>query len=141
MSILRAHTYLPGEHDTCNACGLPKHNRHHRADPAAEAVSYDAMAAANIHPRAGDDWDRDVITRAIRAVAERGEPFSLNEVRPLLPAVRTALVGVCVNQLAKAGYLIDTGRRVMSSDPTTRHEIRIWVRAETSRPSTVEGGQ
>lgn len=42
---------------------------------------------------ASDDTDRAVIDQAITVLCERGGPFSINDVRPLLPAVRPSLVG------------------------------------------------
>lgn len=39
-----------------------------------------------------DEWDRKVIDQAIRAFVKQGRPFSANDLRPLLPAVRKCLI-------------------------------------------------
>lgn len=40
----------------------------------------------------GDEWDKQVIDQCIRAFAKQGRPFSANDMRPLLPAVRKCLI-------------------------------------------------
>lgn len=39
-----------------------------------------------------DEWDRRVIDQCIRAFVKQGQPFSANDMRPLLPEVRKCLI-------------------------------------------------
>lgn len=48
-------------------------------------------AATETHGPA-DEWDNAVINRLIRAFVLQGRPFSANDLRPLLPAVRKCLI-------------------------------------------------
>jgi len=74
-----------------------------------------------------DAQDRLVIDQAIRAVANYGHPFSANDVRPLLPLVRTSLVGARFMAASKAGLIRRTGW-VTSTDPGTHaRPIGLWV--------------
>lgn len=61
----------------------------HHAPAVAEAL---ALFDAAVPEDRTDDWDKAVIDQAIGYVAAQGLPFSANDLRPLLPAVRTALV-------------------------------------------------
>lgn len=82
---------------------------------------------------ASDDQDRAVIDQAIRAVAERGEPFSANDVRPLLPpGIRPALVGARFLAASKRRQIVKVGW-VPSTDPGTHaHPVALWVAAEAA---------
>lgn len=61
-------------------------------------------------------WDKAVIDQAIEAFATAGEPFSANDLRPLLPEVRSALMGArflaAVNrgQIRRVGFVTSTKR-------------------------------
>lgn len=76
-----------------------------------------------------DDWAKSVIDRAIREVAARGVPFSANDVRPLLPDVRAALVGARFMAAAKSGVIRKVGYVPSSDRGTHGHHIAQWVRA------------
>lgn len=41
---------------------------------------------------AADEWDKQVIDQVIRAFVRQGRPFSVNDMRPLLPEVRKCLI-------------------------------------------------
>lgn len=74
-----------------------------------------------------DAQDRAVIDQAIRAVAARGRPFSANDVRHLLPVVRTSLIGARFLAAAKAGVITRIGY-VVSTDPGTHaRPIAQWA--------------
>lgn len=76
-----------------------------------------------------DAWDRHVIDQAIREVAARGVPFSSNDVRPLLPAVRSALIGARFLAARKRGEIRRIGY-VPSTDPGTHsHPVALWEKA------------
>lgn len=79
---------------------------------------------------ASDDQDRAVIDQAIRVVAERGRPFSANDVRPLLPAgIRPALVGARFMAASRRREIRKLGW-VPSTDPGTHaHPIALWEAA------------
>lgn len=76
---------------------------------------------------ASDQWDRDVIDQALRAVRQRGARFSANDVRPLLPpGVRPALVGARFMAASRREEIRKVGW-VASTDPGTHaHPIALW---------------
>jgi hypothetical protein len=75
---------------------------------------------------ASDAWDRSVIDQAIEAVGRRNVIFSANEVRPLLPKVRAALIGARFLAMAKAGKLEFVGFTT-STDPGAHSALlRRW---------------
>lgn len=76
---------------------------------------------------ASDEWERLVIDQAIRVVAERGRPFSANDVRPLLPpGVRPALVGARFMAASRRKQILKVGW-VASTDPGTHaHPVAFW---------------
>lgn len=77
---------------------------------------------------AADDQDRAVIDQAIREVAARGVRFSANDVRPLLPAVRPALIGARFLAAANRKEIRRVGY-VKSTDPKTHaHPIAEWIK-------------
>lgn len=86
---------------------------------------------------ASDDQDIAVVDQAIKAVAERGRPFSANDVRPLLPELgRRNLIGARFTSLRKAKVirrhkLDGQPQYVPSNDPGTHgHPIAVWVSGE-----------
>lgn len=76
------------------------------------------------------EWDRRVVDQAIKACAEKGRPFSANDVRPLLPAgIRKNLVGARFLAASRAGLIRRVGA-VASTDPGTHaHEVKLWEAA------------
>lgn len=85
---------------------------------------------------ASDDQDIAVVDQAILTVAERGAPFSANDVRPLLPALRSKnLVGARFTSLRKAGRIRrhkvnGMAQYVPSTDEGTHgHPIAVWLLA------------
>ncbi|MCU1591672.1 MAG: hypothetical protein JWP11_2928 [Frankiales bacterium] len=80
---------------------------------------------------AGDAWDRAVIDQGIAALNARGVPWSANDLRPLLPEVRAALVGARFLAAAKRGEMVRSGW-VTSTDPGTHaRPIALWGPAVT----------
>lgn len=79
---------------------------------------------------AADDQDRAVIDQAIRVVADRGRPFSANDVRPLLPpGIRPALIGARFLAASKRRQIRKLGW-VPSTDPGTHaHPVALWEAA------------
>lgn len=79
---------------------------------------------------ASDDQDIAVVDQAILTVADRGGQFSANDVRPLLPALRSRnLIGARFNALRTAKRITRVkGSYVPSTDPGTHgHPIAVWV--------------
>lgn len=62
-----------------------------------------------------DGWDRKVISQAISAFAGTGRIFTANDIRPLLPEVRSALIGGQFIAAARRGQI-----RVCGQDPSTK---------------------
>jgi hypothetical protein len=79
---------------------------------------------------ASGEWDRKVVDHAIRFVASQGQPFSANDVRPLLPeGLRPALLGARFRTAALHNVIRRIGY-VPSTDPGTHaHPIALWVGA------------
>jgi hypothetical protein len=59
--------------------------------------------------QASDDQDRAVVDQAIRELGGMHGTVSANDIRGLLPNVRSALIGARFLSLAKAGKLLKTG--------------------------------
>lgn len=78
---------------------------------------------------AGDQWDRSCIDKAIAETAKSGQPFSANDVRPLLGEVRRSLIGARFSAAQKRGDIRHCGY-VRSTDPATHaHPVALWVKA------------
>lgn len=77
---------------------------------------------------AADDGQRSVIDQALAAVAARGQTFSANDVRPLLPpGIRPALVGARFMAASRRGEIRKVGW-VASTDPGTHaHPVALWI--------------
>lgn len=85
------------------------------------------IALDGVHERS-DEWAPRAVHDAISKVAALGQPFSANDVRPLLPpGIPGPLLGACFRRAATAGLIRKTDRRVPSSEPSTHaHEIAVW---------------
>lgn len=72
--------------------------------------------------------DAAMVDRVLEAVIARGEPFSLNEIRPRLRHIgERSVIGARVQAFARARRIKDTGARVKSTDPGTHGaEIKVW---------------
>lgn len=75
--------------------------------PAVRAA-FAAFEAAVPEDRA-DDWDKAVIDQAIEHLADVGLPFSANDLRPMLPAVRQALVSRRLIAAQNRGLIVAVG--------------------------------
>ena len=73
-----------------------------------------------------DGQDRAVIDQGLRAMCERGRPFSINDLRPLLPVVRMSLIGARFLAAAKRGEIFKVGY-VASAEPTAHcRPVALW---------------
>jgi hypothetical protein len=79
---------------------------------------------------ASDAQDIAVVDQLIREFARRRTPFSANDVRPLLPALRSNnLVGARFRCAARRGQIRRIGY-VTSTDPGTHsHPVALWTGA------------
>ena len=79
-------------------------------------------------------WDTAVLDQAIDAIGGDGRPFSANDLRDEFPDVTGPIVGARFNAAAKRGVIVDTGKRVPSTLPSTKgHEVRRWRGAQAAR--------
>lgn len=137
------HDFIPElpDVDSCKVtnCGLREANRVHRKTAGSEGdqryeverevdAKHDQVMSAR-----GAEWDAKVIDQAILATAATGTEFSSNDVRPLLPEVRKALIGQRFAALARAGFIEQTGRYVGADKKHIRHRVAIWRATEKYR--------
>lgn len=75
-----------------------------------------------------DEWDKRVVYQAIKAFARQGEPFSINDFRDLLPAVRTCLISRAFIAAQKDGLIEWRGRVTPSTlDSTKAAKVQVYV--------------
>lgn len=67
-----------------------------------------------------DEWDRQVIDTAIRAMVQQREPFSVNSFRDLLPPVRTCLISRRLIAAQREGLIEWKGRVTPSNLESTK---------------------
>lgn len=96
-----------------------------QAIDAARAERDEAMAMAEEADRSG--WDKKVIDQAIEAFARDGRPFSANDLRDLLPDVRTSLMGSRFYAASVAGLIRKQGRVTSTKRNTHAKDIDLWV--------------
>lgn len=91
-----------------------------------ELVALAKSRGINAADDAAPDDVKDRIDAAIRRWAAKGVEFSANDVRPEFN-VTGAVVGGRFNVAARAGLIVDTGKRVASTLGSTHgHEVRVW---------------
>lgn len=73
-----------------------------------------------------DEWDRKVIRQAIDAFAGTGHPFSMNDVRPLLPVVRKALLAKAFVAAERDGVVRKVGTTPSTLRSTRGHHINVY---------------
>lgn len=105
------------------------------ATRAAIAEGYARFEEATRSHGPSDDWDKAVIDQAIRAFARQGQAFSANDVRPLLPAVRTCLISRRFI-VAQHDEIIEwTGTTTPSTLPSTKA-----AKVQVYRPTDLAAG-
>lgn len=77
------------------------------------------VKATESHGRS-DEWDNRVIDQAIYAFARQGHPFSANDLRPLIPAVRKCLISRRLIAAQRDGLIVWTGRVTPSTLESTK---------------------
>ncbi|MFC6342681.1 hypothetical protein ACFP8W_11880, partial [Nocardioides hankookensis] len=98
---------------------------------AARAARDQGIAHAEL---AGSDWDKALIDQAIAAFAGTGVPFSANDLRPLLPDVRTSLMGSRFIAAAHHGVIQKLGGTTSTKKNTHFKPVGLWLGV----PSTEE---
>ena len=78
-----------------------------------------------------DDWDKSVIDQAIGYVASHGLPFSANDLRPLLPAVRIALVSRRLIAAQNRGGIRAVGFTRSTLPSTHGAHVRVYEPVDT----------
>lgn len=74
-------------------------------------------------------YDRAIIDQAIVAFAELGQPFSANNLRDLLPDVRTSLLGSRFYAASCAGTIVRVGVVPSTKENTHHKPIELWLGA------------
>lgn len=104
---------------------------------AAVRAGWDAYhAAVEEHGRA-DEWDRQVIDQAIRAFVTQGHPFSANDLRPLLPAVRKCLISRRLIEAQKQGLIRYVGVTPSTLPSTKSARVNVYAPVR-QQPTTNE---
>lgn len=83
---------------------------------------------------AASDDTKASIDAAIKRWAAKGVEFSANSCRDEFPGVTGAVIGGRFSVAAKAGLIVDTGKRVPSTLPSTHGaEVRVWRGAQAAK--------
>lgn len=97
-----------------------------QAVAAARTARDEGMAQAEDADASG--WEKHLIDQAITAFAATGDPFSANDLRPLLPDVRSALMGARFMAAAKAGLIRRVGFATSTKKNTHSKDVAMWIR-------------
>lgn len=92
---------------------------------AARAARDAGMQNAELADSSG--WDRKVIDQAIDAYALTGERFSSNELRELLPEVRSALIGTRFMAASVGGRIRRVGLTPSTKKNTHGKDVAVWL--------------
>ena len=90
------------------------------------AAAYAAFEAAVVEHGPADEWDRRVIRQAIDTYAATGEPFSSNDLRPLLPEVRKALISRGFITAQRAGVVRKVGFTPSTLESTHGAHVAVY---------------
>jgi hypothetical protein len=120
---------LPPSPDRCSHSFHPLQAAFHPDCPVLRKLA--GIGAAN---DAASDDVKARIDAAIRRWAAKGVEFSANSCRDEFGGVSGNVIGARFNAAAKAGVIVDTGKRVPSTLPSTKgHEVRLWRGAQAAR--------
>lgn len=97
---------------------------------AARAEMHAGMALAETGDQA--DWDRKLIDQAIAAFAITGEPFSANDLRDLLPDVRTTLMGSRFYAASVREEIRKVGDATSTKKNTHAKPVALWIGTATT---------
>lgn len=102
----------------------------HDQSRALVAKAYAAYLTATEESGPADEWDRQVIDQVIRALVTQGEPFSVNDMRPLLPAVRKCLISRRLIKAQESGWIRKTGYTPSTLHSTHAAEVKVYTPIE-----------
>lgn len=74
-----------------------------------------------------DEWDRQVIDQAIRAIALQGRPFSVNDFRDLLPEVRRCLISRRLIAAQRNGWIRYGGVTCSTLRSTKGARVSVYI--------------
>jgi hypothetical protein len=78
-------------------------------------------------------WDLAVVLNAIKPFAESGEPFTADDIRPLLPKVGSQVIGAGFNVARRRGLIECVGYQ-QSTNPSRHASVtRVWVGTKSAR--------
>lgn len=100
-----------------------------QAIDAARAARDEGMAQAEAADTTG--WEKSLIDQAIAAFAGTGMPFSANDLRPLLPDVRTSLMGSRFYAASVRGEIRQVGLATSTKKNTHSKGIAQWIGVPT----------
>jgi uncharacterized Zn finger protein len=93
------------------------------------------MKAALDRPAAG--WDAKVVDHVIRHLASSGKPFSVNDAKPLLPAVSGSIIGARFYAAARSGRIERIGDTHAAHAVGHRRRVGLWRTTASTQPSMV----
>lgn len=97
------------------------------ATRAAIAEGWARYEAAVVAHGPADAWDRAVIDQCIEAFVRQGRPFSVNDMRPLLPEVRYPLIGGRLQAAQRAGLIRRVGFTPSTLPSTHNAMVRVYA--------------
>jgi hypothetical protein len=106
---------------------------------AARAARDEGMARAQVADEERGSWDTKVIDQAISAFADTGETFSANDIWPLLPEVRGALIGARFAAAAVRGYIRKVGNISSTKKGTHAKTVGVWIIADSPTVPASDG--
>lgn len=74
-------------------------------------------------------WDRALMAQAIDVFAERGHPFSANNLRPLLPDIEPHRIGAGFIAAVMSKRIVRVGQVRSTSVPTHNRKIGLYIGA------------
>lgn len=94
---------------------------------AAVSSGWAAYHAAVKEHGPSDDWDRAVIDQCIHAFVRQGRPFSANDMRPLLPAVRKCLISRRLIEAQRQGLVRYVGVTPSTLKSTKSARVNVYA--------------
>jgi hypothetical protein len=90
-------------------------------------------ALARTVQRPAGKWDMATVIQAIRHLAESGEPFSAEDVTPLLPEVGRQTIGAAFNVARRRGLITAVGFKTSATPSRHGSVIRVWRKSATAQ--------
>jgi hypothetical protein len=115
--------------DTCRYDGGWHYDDEGNATRCPNYLAADAAATAQKLSAEANERAKEAAHRIIADAAETLPEFSANQVRQAMEdaQIPSAVIGNAFNWAHKQGLIVPTGRRVMSTEDTTRHRIDVWA--------------